>query len=127
MRAIESQGSRSGHPWAGGRNRFCGLRVEREFCAGYFLFGLFFRFVPAILFSSSLLIDSYILLEAPLRLDLPRSPRLADSAAPAAICCFFEVALGIIHLLQLPSKQTMRQPENDFNKALVVLLLLIDY
>jgi hypothetical protein len=30
--------------------------------------------------------------EAPLRLDLLVSPRLAANAAPAAICCFFDFA-----------------------------------
>ena len=40
-------------------------------------------------------IDSTICFEAPLRLDFLRSPRLAASAAPAAICCFFELA-GIL-------------------------------
>src|SRR5215831_10221379 len=30
--------------------------------------------------------------EAPLRLAFERSPRLAASAAPAAICCFFDLA-----------------------------------
>jgi hypothetical protein len=27
-----------------------------------------------------------------LRLDIERSPRFADKAAPAAICCFFDLA-----------------------------------
>src|SRR5262247_437276 len=30
--------------------------------------------------------------EAPLRLSFERSPRLAANAAPAAICCFFDLA-----------------------------------
>ena len=42
--------------------------------------------------SSFSLIDSAICFDAPLRLDLLRSPRLAESAAPAAICCFFDFA-----------------------------------
>ena len=36
-------------------------------------------------------IDSAIFFEAPLRLDFFRSPRLAARAAPAAICCFFDL------------------------------------
>ena len=50
------------------------------------------RLVFAILRSSALLIDSYMLLEAPLSDDLERLPRFAESAAPAAICCFFDFA-----------------------------------
>jgi len=50
------------------------------------------RFVFAILRSSALLIDLYMLREAPLRDDLERLPRFAESAAPAAICCFFDFA-----------------------------------
>ena len=50
------------------------------------------RLVFAILRSSALLIDLYMLLEAPLSDDLERLPRFAESAAPAAICCFFDFA-----------------------------------
>ena len=50
------------------------------------------RFVLAISRNSSLDMDSYILREAPLRLALLRPPRFAESAAPAAICCFFDFA-----------------------------------
>jgi hypothetical protein len=50
------------------------------------------RLVFAILRSSALLIDLYIPLEAPLSEDLERLPRFAASAAPAAICCFFDFA-----------------------------------
>jgi hypothetical protein len=39
-----------------------------------------------------LLIDLYIPREAPLSEDLERLPRFAASAAPAAICCFFDFA-----------------------------------
>jgi hypothetical protein len=39
-----------------------------------------------------LLIDLYMLREAPLSDDLERLPRFAASAAPAAICCFFDFA-----------------------------------
>ena len=40
-------------------------------------------------------IDSAIFFDAPLRLDLSRSPCVAANAAPAAICCFFDFA-GIL-------------------------------
>jgi hypothetical protein len=50
------------------------------------------RLVLAILRSSALLIDLYIPLEAPLSEETLRFPRLAASAAPAAICCFFDFA-----------------------------------
>jgi hypothetical protein len=57
--------------------------------------GSFLRFTLAMSWSSFSLIDSAICFEAPRRLDLERSPRLADRAAPAAICCFFDLA-GIV-------------------------------
>jgi hypothetical protein len=57
-----------------------------------FRVGFPLRFVLAILRSSALLIDLYIPLEAPLSEDTLRFPRLAPSAAPAAICCFFDFA-----------------------------------
>jgi hypothetical protein len=50
------------------------------------------RFVFAILRSSLLLIDFAIWRDAPLSDDLDRLPRFAASAAPAAICCFFDFA-----------------------------------
>jgi hypothetical protein len=50
------------------------------------------RFVFAILRSSLLLIDFAIWRDAPLSDDLERFPRFAASAAPAAICCFFDFA-----------------------------------
>jgi hypothetical protein len=50
------------------------------------------RFVFAILRSSLSLIDFAIWLDAPLSDDLERLPRFAASAAPAAICCFFDFA-----------------------------------
>ena len=50
------------------------------------------RFVFAILRSSVSLIDLAIWLDAPLSDDLERLPRFAASAAPAAICCFFDFA-----------------------------------
>jgi hypothetical protein len=58
----------------------------------FFLVGLPFRLVLAILRSSALLIDSYIPLDAPLREDFLPLPLLAANAAPAAICCFFDFA-----------------------------------
>jgi len=57
----------------------------------FFLVGFPLRFVLAILRSSALLIDLYMLREAPLSDDLDRLPRFAASAAPAAICCFFDL------------------------------------
>jgi hypothetical protein len=57
--------------------------------------GSFLRVTLAMLRSSSSLIDSAICLDAPLRLDLDRSPRLADNAAPAAICCLPDLAFGM--------------------------------
>jgi hypothetical protein len=58
----------------------------------FFLVGLPFRLVLAILRSSALLIDSYMPLDAPRREDFLPSPLLAANAAPAAICCFFDFA-----------------------------------
>jgi len=56
------------------------------------LVGFPMRFVLAIRRSSALSMDWYIPLEAP-RSDLfERLPRLAASAAPAAICCFLDFA-----------------------------------
>ena len=63
--------------------------LHREF------FGNFLRFVFAKSRSCFLLIDFAICLDAPLSDDFDRSPRFAASAAPAAICCFFDFA-GII-------------------------------
>ena len=60
-----------------------------------FLVGSFLRLVDAISSSSDSDIDFTICFEAPFRDFLLLSPRLADNAAPAAICCFFDVA-GII-------------------------------
>jgi hypothetical protein len=50
------------------------------------------RFVFAIRRSSLSLIDLAIWRDAPLSDDLERLPRFAASAAPAAICCFFDFA-----------------------------------
>jgi hypothetical protein len=57
-----------------------------------FFLGRFFRLVLANSLSCFLLIDLAICLEAPLSEDFLISPRLAASAAPAAICCFFDFA-----------------------------------
>jgi hypothetical protein len=54
--------------------------------------GLPLRFVLAILRSSLLLIDFAMLRDAPLSDDFDFLPRFAASAAPAAICCFFDFA-----------------------------------
>jgi hypothetical protein len=69
-----------------------------------FFFGRFFRLVLAKSLSCFSLIDSAICLEAPLSDDFDLSPRLAASAAPAAICCFLDLA-GI---LLVPSRETWR-------------------
>lgn len=58
----------------------------------FFFVGSFFRLVLAMSCSSFSLMDLTMLLEAPLREDLLRLPRLADNAAPAAICCFLDFA-----------------------------------
>ena len=50
------------------------------------------RFVFAIRRSSLSLIDLAIWFDAPLSDALERLPRFAASAAPAAICCFFDFA-----------------------------------
>jgi hypothetical protein len=50
------------------------------------------RFVFAIFRSSLSLIDFAIWLDAPLSDDFDFLPRFAASAAPAAICCFFDFA-----------------------------------
>ena len=84
-------------------SRFLGLSVNLQVVQlsgrqiRFYLFlrfrvGLPLRFVLAILRSSVLLIDLYIPRDAPLSDDLERLPRFAASAAPAAICCFFDFA-----------------------------------
>src|SRR5262245_40944550 len=64
-----------------------------------FRVGKFLRLVLATCRSSLRLIDLYMLLDAPRRDDFERLPRFADSAAPAAICCFFDFA-GIAKLFR---------------------------
>ena len=57
-----------------------------------FLVGSFLRLVDAISSSSDSDMDFTICFEAPFSDFLLLSPRFADNAAPAAICCFFDVA-----------------------------------
>ena len=59
------------------------------------------RFVFATRRSSFRLIDLYMLLDAPRSDDFDRFPRLAERAAPAAICCFFDFA-GITKIFRSP-------------------------
>jgi hypothetical protein len=77
-----------------GQTRVPGVGIAGEIQRFFLrlLVGFPLRLVLAILRSSFLLIDLYIELEAPLRDDLERFPRLAASAAPAAICCFLDFA-----------------------------------
>jgi hypothetical protein len=78
--------NRADNPDGFGRTQ---LKAQRLF---RFLVGSFLRLVLAILRSSALLIDLYIPLDAPLSDFFGRLPRLAASAAPAAICCFLDFA-----------------------------------
>ena len=64
-----------------------------------FRVGKFLRLVLATFRSSFRLIDLYMLLDAPRRDAFDRFPRLAASAAPAAICCFFDFA-GITRIFR---------------------------
>jgi hypothetical protein len=57
-----------------------------------FFVGFPLRFVDAIFLSSVALIDPYMLFEAPFSEEGLRLPLFAASAAPAAICCFFDFA-----------------------------------
>jgi hypothetical protein len=63
------------------------------------LVGFPLRFVEAIFLSSVLLIELYILFDAPFNDEALRLPLFAANAAPAAICCFFDFA-GINFLPQ---------------------------
>lgn len=56
------------------------------------LVGSFLRLALAIFSSSFVLMDSAICFEAPFSEALLFSPRFAESAAPAAICCFLDFA-----------------------------------
>ena len=64
-----------------------------------FRVGNFLRLVLATLLSSFRLIDLYMLRDAPRSDDFDFLPRLAASAAPAAICCFFDFA-GITRIFR---------------------------
>jgi hypothetical protein len=67
----------------------------------YFLLecdGLLLRLVDAIARNSFSLIELSIDFDAPFNSLLPISPRLADSAAPAAICCALDFAGMIVSL-----------------------------
>jgi hypothetical protein len=68
------------------RTRAPALELQR------FFDGSFLRFVFAKSLSCFSDIDFSICFEAPLRLDFGRFPRFAANAAPAAICCFFDLA-----------------------------------
>jgi hypothetical protein len=57
-----------------------------------FFVGNFFRLVEASSSSCFALIDDAMLLDAPLRDFFGVSPRFADKAAPAALCCFLDFA-----------------------------------
>ena len=82
----------------------------------FFFFGSFFRFVFAMSRNCFSDIDSTICFEAPLRLDFLRSPRLAASAAPAAICCFFDFA-GILFNRHPLRRRTYCALEHRFGAA----------
>src|ERR1700758_5177498 len=69
-----------------------GCRPKRTNAPQLRFLGNFLRFVFAKSSSCFSDIDFSICFEAPLRLDFDRFPRFAANAAPAAICCFFEVA-----------------------------------
>jgi hypothetical protein len=60
--------------------------------ADAFFVGSFFLFVFASFSSCFALIDFAICFEAPRSDPLDFLPRLADRAAPAAICCFLDLA-----------------------------------
>ena len=64
--------------------------------------GSFFRFALASRSSSFSLMEAAMLFDAPRSDDFDLSPRLAASAAPAAICCFLDFA-GITPLRSRPA------------------------
>jgi hypothetical protein len=59
---------------------------------GVFRVGRPLRLVEAIFSSSVSLMELTMLFEAPFKPPFGVSPRFAASAAPAAICCFFDLA-----------------------------------
>ncbi len=64
-----------------------------------------------------MLIDSYMLLDAPLSDDTERFPRLAANAAPAAICCFFDIAGGISKLCRARNANPVYQAPACFRHS----------
>ena len=88
----------------------------------FFFFGSFFRFVFAMSRNCFSDIDLTICFEAPLRLDFLRSPRWAASAAPAAICCFFDFA-GIF-LNRHPLRRRTYALEHPFGAATALVKAL---
>ena len=85
------------------RLQFLSLQIALTAAVAYLRFrfrvGKFLRLVLATLRNSFRLIDLYMLLDAPRSDDFDRFPRLAASAAPAAICCFFDFA-GITRMFR---------------------------
>src|SRR5690606_28270945 len=69
-----------------------------------------FRLVSANSSSCDSDIDSYIPRDAPCSFDLLVSPRLADSAAPAAFCCACDLAGMVVLLTPSVLFQTGRMP-----------------
>jgi len=78
-----------------------------------FFVGSFLRFVFATRRSSVRLIDLYICRDAPRNEDFERWPRFAESAAPAAICCFFDFA-GMIIMFRRCSAKRIRLTARRF-------------
>jgi hypothetical protein len=76
--------------------------------------GLPLRLVEANSSSSLSLIDLYMLLDAPRRDAFARFPRLAASAAPAAICCFFDLA-GIARMFRRPQAKRIYSSRRRFS------------
>ena len=79
-----------------------------------FRVGRFLRLVLATFRSSFRLIDLYMLLDAPRRDAFDRFPRLAASAAPAAICCFFDLA-GIARMFRCPQAKRIYSSRRRFS------------
>ncbi len=87
-----------------------------------FRVGNFLRLVLATFRSSFRLIDLYMLLDAPRSDDFDFLPRLAASAAPAAICCFFDFA-GITRMFRssLATRfYAIRVPRSHLGKVCVL-------
>src|SRR5207244_12905195 len=84
-----------GRHMVGERRRPKSMRSSNTWHQPAFLRGNPLRFVFAKSANCCSLIEFTIWRDAPWRLAFDRSPRLAASAAPAAICCFFDLA-GIL-------------------------------